>query len=922
MTSQKDIAKKQAEIVGQLQQFLIGRTNSGGRAGGMVEVVITNPLPGQPSVVQAKCANDCPPGDIQVIKADDGSYVALSPNAARSTGESTTRDVSKKNKVKPKKKDEEIWPVTSCFLYSRIKPVQEKLTGNGAAQESQNETSWDGISSGVYSAQNSSSYAIGFVERLDTLGDYATAADALANKLKPDRLISPPNENSSAAKDNAANSANSEDSVTIWFYIGDPADAFLGGQIFKVSGTPAHPSTSGITDSGPGFVMQVYGSGIASAIFPKELIGEGPLTKKLKETFPGIGGKIGYAGQIAKWHGMQDYISTSLGGVYYFRETPAASEPNQEPISYPAWFNPQGSIDPWAITGATWFQFGWPDPQYSGCASSGWINANSSALVGIECGSSIQNDQWYWGGGATPSSGRIDRSNPSGFIATNGMYVCWKGHIDNAEAIVGYFEAFRQYWGIEGSVTKLGSANPYGCEIPGSSGGGYPPAPTGQGRRFLIDVYGRKAETWLKICKGNDPPIDLKLPFEYAAIMEKMTVAGGYFSSNLGYSPTKVELKTFGALNSDLGFGVELIHGTLSIDAEYAYVDIFYGAERVVEDGDIYPVPIKIGYQGFGAPPGINVGEQDLQSQRNRRPGNSQNGLSFYANSSTNTLNSIQGISTNSMTAEDLYLNDAPATRAELPNEKYARIIKDCFTSCQSYKIKLPTANDKSATIVNSQKYKRGEDIEITAPNPDNEFNSKFLIYDFRTDVTQTRRVSGESSFMYTSAHKDAASFGGLPALIQPIIPSSNTIHAFNPNDTTSFYKEKKDWTELDWIYYQLMEMPRQIKRIDTVLPPGVTTFDDRESPPLIIFDADTKFGRNGRAEVIIPASGFNNTNSSSPNYPKLVINSGRSDFHFLFTVFGEQLKGNGLKINGKTTNWYRVCASSFPSCGQVSRNF
>ena len=102
MTSQKDIAKKQAEIVGQLQQFPIGRTNSGGRAGGMVGVVVSNPLPGQPRVVQAKCANDCPPGSVQLLKVDDGSYVALSPNAAVKTSETTTRQVSKKESVRLK----------------------------------------------------------------------------------------------------------------------------------------------------------------------------------------------------------------------------------------------------------------------------------------------------------------------------------------------------------------------------------------------------------------------------------------------------------------------------------------------------------------------------------------------------------------------------------------------------------------------------------------------------------------------------------------------------------------------------------------------------------------------------------------------------------------------------------------------------
>ena len=414
MTNQKDIAKKQAEIVGQLQQFPIGRTNSGGRAGGMVEVVVTNPLPGQPRVVQAKCANDCPPGEVQLLRADDGSYVALSRSVAQKTSETTTRQVSRKNPTIPKK-NEEIWPCTVAFVYSKVKPNTEILTDNGATDI----TSYDYYSQSIFSGTTP---AMGFAQRFDDLGDYDTAFKALTGDYKENRKLTPGGSGagSGGAADNSA--WGSAEGVIIWFYIGNPAAALTNGQIFKVSGPPLHPSAGNVTASGPGFAMEVYRGGVSSAIFPNENIGTGPLTKKVKESFPDLGGKIGYAGRIEKWRGVQDYIANSQ--VYYFRNTPLANQSPQTPVSYPPGYV-IGSTNPWLATNASWYQFRWADPQYIGCASTSWINVETNAISAVACGSTIANSQWYWGGDASPSAARIDKDNPSGYIGTDGMFVCW-----------------------------------------------------------------------------------------------------------------------------------------------------------------------------------------------------------------------------------------------------------------------------------------------------------------------------------------------------------------------------------------------------------------------------------------------------------------------------------------------------------------
>ena len=810
--------------------------------------------------------------------------MALSRSAAQKTSETTTRQVSRKNPTIPKK-DEEFWPVTSCFLYTRIKGVTEKLTGNGAAQGIE-ETSWSSMR--AFSSPSTVSYAYGFAERLDDLGNYKSAEDALNNKLRPECLIIPAGEGAGFAKDNAVVGSGSQDEITIWFYIGNPADALTNGRIVQVTGPSLHPSNGTISESGPGYCMEVYqGSFAGSVIFPSEAMGTGPLTQNLKQSFPELGGRIGYAGRIERWRGMQDYSTTAY--TSFFRSAPSSSEPSQAPTSVPSWYTPSPNLNPWNYTGANWFQFGWPSPQYIGCASTSWINIEMTALnAATSCGASIANNQWYWGGDAAPTRGVLDKSNPSGFIGTTGMFVCWRGHLEHAGMAQSYFEAFKVYWGITGSVTKLGSANPYGCEIPGS-GGGYPPAPPSNTQRFLVEAYGRKAKILLVCNKEDYEPIELELPFEYAAVVEELRMlGGGSFGSGTAFEISKSRKfnYTYG-YNADVTFNVfslELIHGTLSINNEFAYIDIFYGGERLYEEPKTLPLVIELASEGYGSPmsgPGSNYG--------NDRSYPTRLGL-----------------------APQYYSNMYPSGWFQTPvqtGEKHPRYLKDCWSRRQSYVIKLPTKNDKTLTIISSQKYKRGETIVITANNPDNEFNNKFLIRDYRTD---------DANVTLKAPNPDYASFGGLPALAQQvlffIVPNSNI------PITGLFYKDKQNWTKMDWIHYQLQEMPRQYNPLNTILPSGVFAGGNSSNDTNTIYDLDKKFGRHGRAEKITPAASFGYTGGSNVGDSPMYGQSGIQP-SFLFISHKEQLIGNGLIQNGLLTKWHRITTSSFPISGQLLRN-
>lgn len=896
----QQLLNQQLLIIESLDMLPSGKVRFGGKAGGYVDVEIENPI-GKRRSVRARCGSDCPPGRVQLIKLDAGEYVAFSPSAARPQEAKSVERLSSKKQKLIKKEDGEFWPVTSCFLYFKVKATDELLDYNCAAQG--DETSWDGLHS-VWASpggiNTSGKPAYGFAMRADSLGDYATLNDAINNVLKPDRLIVPSGSPSASfARDNAVWGSGSPDAVMCWYYIGNPANAFQGGKIFKVSGPPAHPNAGNVTESGPGLCMEVYSQGsISAAIFPNEGMAQGPLTKELSKQFPDLGGSIGYAGRIEKWRAI-DYFSTS--SLQYFRDAPGVNDPYQTPTSFPSWYVPNPNNNPWLYTNATWFQFGWSDPTYIGCASTSWILAVKSNINAVDCAGSIPNNAWYWGGDAAPTIGRIDKDNPQGFIGTTGMYVCWAGHKENMGRAQSFFEAFQAYWGIAGSVTYLGSCNPYGCEINPPSGS-YPPAPSVDTSRFPIECYGRKAEVFLRVEHQDFDLMEIKLPFEFAAVRtQRKVLGGGSFSNNSAtFESAKIanEFWTFGTYASLDPYCLENPHATLTIvkrpdNRLYALVNIFYGAVRKWKEPLEYPIKPRLANYGLGTP---SSGFYGSDFDYYRCAGNVSQLLFF-----------VDGYYQ--------YVGNGVPTHAIL--------IGDYWHCCRFFEIRLPNKDDKTLTITKNIKYKFGEnhqDLALEQPdNPDNEFNSKWLIADFRTDVRFEYIFPGNNySPRHTPPSQDYASFGGLPGLIQFIDWNPNIINNFKQ----VFYKEKVDWTEMDWVYHHLMEAPRQFNPLSTVLPSGVIMRQGNTYLTNVFFDFDGRFGRHGRAEIIMPSADFGWNGSYNGGYaPAYHAAHSQTAFYPLVIAFGEQIRGNGLIENQLLTKWFRVSPSSWPSFGQLKRN-
>ena len=895
----QSLLNQQLSIIESLDLLPSGKIRFGGRAGGFVDVEIESPIGGRRRSVRARCGSDCPPGRVQLVKLDTGEYVAFSPSAARpQEAKSVERSSSKKGKL-VKKEDGEFWPVTSAFLYSKIKPNQELLDGNGAADF--DETTWDAVRC-FASPTGSQDEAVAFFENKHLLGDYDTPEKALFNQMRADRLVVPPDAPSASfARDNAAWGSGSEDAVIIWFYIGDLTETYgLGlvhsglGQIFKVLGTTTYPNADNTGEPGPGFCMEMQRSGNTSlALYPTEQMGQGPLTKYLSTQFPNLGGKIGYHGQIFKWRGMQDYITYGGGRrTYLYRlywsgieGVPAYETDPQSPTSVPPDYNPgPGTANPWTLEDEPWYRFGWDYPYLRiGCMSGGGIGAVTSAITGsgFGCGDTIDSDKWFWNHGVGATASALDRFAHYTLDDT-GMFVCWQGHKDNASLAQSFFETFRAYWGLPGTVHRLKSCNPYGCELPG--GGGYPPPPPSNVSRFIGQNWGRKAEMWLKVCRQNDPPLKIKLPFEYCAVLEKQTIlGGGSFSpgANFESGKTRNTMQTYGLCYIGSGgftdtFGLENPHATLAIDEEFAYVDILYGCERIFEQPLTLPVRSRLGNQGFG---GIGSGN--------------------------NWTYRVMG-------RADEYVSHISGNRPANEAATMPVLIKDVFTSCQSYKIKLPTKDDKTLIIVGSQKFKRGEVNTLTSKNPDWECTKKFTIHDYRTSVERYINVTTPP---FIESNPDFSTLGGLPALNQIVSVNLSNINNFIPR----YYKPQMQWTQLDKVYYQLMGSPRQFNPLTEVLPQNVHIAPGDLHKGSIIFESDRKFGGHWRSEKVMVASGFGNpTASSNVVYSEY----GRTTMFPTVIPFTEQILGNGLMENNVLIKWYRVTPSSFPIMGQAPRHF
>ena len=790
--------------------------------------------------------------------------------------------------------DKEIYPCTVGLLYCEINLNTVDLTDNGLATG--DETSWDYTDLQAWSSSNINSSAYVFGQQFNRLGDYSTGANAVANILKPDRLIVPVGGTSSGAqRDNLA--GNSVDSVIVWFYVGELNNS--GGlelvqnnsnQIFRVDGTSTIIGGSNTTESGPGACMQMYliDSSMSSSLYPISQINSDPLARYLITTsFPDLGGSIGYVGNIFKWHGMQDYPSGSnrqtllyrfywdaggaSGGLPYY-----PNETVQVPTSYPPEWTSGTDYSAWQLENAAWYRFGWNNQKIA-CLSGGMINVKTEAIVGagFNCGDSIPSDKWGWAGGVGSSAGALDKRN--NYSNADGMFVCWKGHKDHIGMAQSFFEAFRTYWNIPGIVTKLKSCNPYGCELPNN--GGYPsPPPTAPSQRYLARYWGRKASIYLKVHKEhNDLPLKIKLPIEFAACTEQIEIiGGGSFSSGVNFNTSTAPFsRTYSQHNTS--FGMEMIHATLSMDDKFIYVDVFCGGERIREAPLTKPVRTKLSRLGFGDSSVSGATERVL-------------GFCLYE----------------PIVGAPLQLQAA---------EVDPRVVKDCFTSCHSFVYEIPTNKDikKGLTLINYQKYNRGEIIAITSPGQDNELNQKFLICDHRTNL-EVYLDENQNNIRWTPPNLEFASFGGLPALLQLPYYGPSNVNTLVPR----FYKNQLNWTQLDWIYWQLQEGPRQFNPLSTVLPQGVTIA--RQALTGVFFEFDKKFGRHGRAECILPTSSFGYNNTSTGGNPPQYGDTFKGHF-LLSTLFSEQLRGNAIKENGSLVKWFRISVSSFPVHGQLTRN-
>lgn len=810
-----------------------------------------------------------------------------------------------KQKKPPKpliKKAVSIYPCTVALLYTKLKPEMELLTDNCATEV----TSWDYFNSPTRGTPGTPSEetAFGFRQRCDDFGDYVTGADAVTNKIKESRKPKPkpPGGGETGSGDSNAWPSGDEKAVIAWYHITAEDESSNGlwpgadGKRFKAENVSTHPDSIA-PESGPGECMEVWRGSKGVGIFPDLVFGQEPFSAYLKKTaFPELGGYIGYTGGINIWHGVQDLAGT---GIVYSRPYPMNGWPAQIPISFPSEFSGE-PWEPWFYTDGSFYSFGW-DLYPLNIFSSGFVSVELSALLNPELGCNVilEQEDWYFSGNSPYGGGVFGGGqfgNSSGLGGT-GMFVCWKGHADHLSMFKSFLEAAKDYWKIgdpynilaNPKVTFLGAVNPYGCVVGdptggggGGGGGGFPPAPPVTEPRILLDTYGRKAEVWLKVCRQEDPPLEIKLPFEYIALVEQIRCPSDWEMYSQGnFKDRYATAELMGGFGTNYNtFGCDMIHATVNIDekGEFAYVDILYGAERVFQQPFTTVIPSRLSNVGKG--PG-----HDSYGFASRNAGTKHNGFVEGEWVAPNTV------------------------------EEIARVRGDYFSFCQSYKIQLPTKSSKTLAIVASEKYKRPEPITLSAGTPDNEFNNKYLICDFRTERVDNipSPEGGSAKAPWQNPQPYFATFGGLPCLFQVDKYNYYRHEQWVITQGEPYYKAPEDWTDLDHIYFELMERPEIIWG-ESDLPTNVFIAQiGSGSQGTIKFNLDGKFQRQGRCEVILHADYFGLRWGDIEQYDNVT--------NFPLSVeFKEQMIGNGIIKGGVLTKWFRIATSSFPVFDQSIR--
>ncbi len=390
-----------------------------------------------------------------------------------------------------------------------------------------------------------------------------------------------------------------------------------------------------------------------------------------------------------------------------------------------------------------------------------WVSMTNDQIT--ECNADVTASDWFYAGGGRFSSSLSEQHvfYDRALQNTDGTgYVVFKGSLNQLSDFTPLLDSAVTRWGLSGPATQKVVSNSFGCSYTGI--GGLPPDPNPPEPPPPVTsakYFGRYSEIFLNFQKGEDIQV-LKLPIRFPTRATKVEYADpGFYMKDIPIEGGKQKV--------DFKWNSELFRGIVEIDEEFIWVKILYAPFRQWKPGE---KPYAAPYGSEGKIPHPNGLEWTLETRR--------------------VIMSPLGSEYETKTAE------------VVPQI-------DWFNRCRVFKIQK-----KPLQILEDITYNRGQNQAISESNWSHEITNSFILLDHRSEIAY---LPWAASFSYlphdgiVPANANLKGWGGNP-LIYPQLGFGVDLRSYQllpPGNFPPYLKPQESWTELDWIFYFLSEMPR-----------------------------------------------------------------------------------------------------------------
>lgn len=461
--------------------------------------------------------------------------------------------------------------------------------------------------------------------------------------------------------------------------------------------------------------------------------------------------------------------------------------------------------------------------------------------------------------------------------ATSGdmMAVVWEGTSTEAGSVNSLMNSIATYWEFEGVILCGGHTSLEGC-FKGSDIGGNPNNLKRSNPPAITwgEIKGRKSEVILNFQDLMGNTKELTLPVEFSSR-----------PTHIKYDdPDFYSTGTSGWLPRDIWCGVEWFDSRISMTKDDIFVDILYELVQEWEpvDGAIKLLMSREQYSHLLASPPVGVN-------------------SYYNVCGNYDWSQFLIGST------DLF-------------HGYSRPKRTRFNKIKSFKI-----NKKSFSITGTATYTYPATPSLSQETLHNKLIKNYTLLDYKTydeywDWYEVKFADGLSSETYEQSRSIKIPYlsNSFEYLGLPLVYPQAMINPDQYSRANDFIKPQSSWTELDWIFWELLERPSKAT--------GSSSY--------VEFLKNGKFGFHGRTQKvttsITPEGVVVKTNSPFAYYVRQPsgIGIGRSlniPDYYLMVSESERLRGSA-KIDdlGKIVKWWRISPISFPvimTGGEKSNN-